>query len=329
MTGSAVEFKDAVTEWLGDGPFGLLVTSADGRPLDSWIDRNRAALDAALDEAGTVMFRGFDVPDAEAFGAAARSAAAPGELLEYFERTAPRTEVANGVFTSTDMSPDRPIGMHHEMSYAHQWPERLFFFCDIPAATGGATPVGDDRMVYASLPVELRERFERDGVRYVRNYGPFIDLPWQEVFQTSERAIVEAYCAEARMECTWTEGDGLRTVARRQAVVTHPRTGEKCWFNHAHLFHASTLPTEVAEILLDELGTDGLPRNTTYGDGTPIESEAVAQITAVLEASTHTFAWQRGDVMLVDNVLSTHGREPFTGERRILVAMAGVGGVAA
>ncbi|MFN2414368.1 MAG: TauD/TfdA family dioxygenase, partial [Pyrinomonadaceae bacterium] len=29
-----------------------------------------------------------------------------------------------------------------------------------------------------------------------------------------------------------------------------------------------------------------------------------------------------GDVMMLDNFLSSHGREPFAGPRRILVAMA-------
>jgi alpha-ketoglutarate-dependent taurine dioxygenase len=34
------------------------------------------------------------------------------------------------------------------------------------------------------------------------------------------------------------------------------------------------------------------------------------------------FAWQKGDLLMVDNMLVAHGRAPFTGPRRILVAMA-------
>ena len=89
--------------------------------------------------------------------------------------------------------------------------------------------------------------------------------------------------------------------------------------------HLTTFQVHIARIFF------GLKASQGYlvagGDGTQIGAEVVAQITASLDANTRSFAWQRGDVMVVDNVLSTHGREPFTGERRILVAM--VGGVGA
>jgi alpha-ketoglutarate-dependent taurine dioxygenase len=40
----------------------------------------------------------------------------------------------------------------------------------------------------------------------------------------------------------------------------------------------------------------------------------------------HTFGipWQKGDVALLDNMKISHGRMPFEGDRRILVAMGGM-----
>jgi alpha-ketoglutarate-dependent taurine dioxygenase len=32
--------------------------------------------------------------------------------------------------------------------------------------------------------------------------------------------------------------------------------------------------------------------------------------------------WQAGDLMVVDNVRTAHGREPFEGPREVVVAMA-------
>jgi alpha-ketoglutarate-dependent taurine dioxygenase len=33
--------------------------------------------------------------------------------------------------------------------------------------------------------------------------------------------------------------------------------------------------------------------------------------------------WNTGDLLVIDNVLVGHGRRPFTGSRRVLVAMTG------
>ena len=210
------------------------------------------------------------------------------------------------------------------MSYSHNWPTHLYFYCAQPATgSGGATPLASERVVGPRIPAEIRERFLREGVSYVRNYGPHLDLPWQEAFQTTERSEVEAYCARLpATEFTWTGDNGLRTRARRQVVAVHPRTGETVWFNHAHLFHVSNMPAEVSAALLREYGPEGLPRNAFYGDGAPIADEAVATIRDLYREHAISVPWQRGDVLMVDNFLATHGREPFSGDREILVAMS-------
>jgi hypothetical protein len=214
------------------------------------------------------------------------------------------------------------IPFHHEMSYSHNWPSRLYFYCDVPPVQGGATPVASERAVYPRIPAEVRDRFIRHGVRYVRNYGPDLDLPWQEVFQTTNRAEVADYCRASEMECEWVGKDGLRTTSLRQAVSRHLVTGETVWFNHAHIFHVSNLPAEVSAMLVEEFGFDGLPRNAYYGDGTPIEDQVAGLVRRLYQDAAVSFRWQRGDMLLVDNWLASHAREPFGGDRRILVAMS-------
>ncbi|MEV6173518.1 TauD/TfdA family dioxygenase [Streptomyces sp. NPDC051954] len=306
---------------LDDEPFLLAIEATEPSvPLDGWVSGRRAQLRDDLDRYGALLLRGFDVPGPEEFGRAAR--AFSPELLGYLERAATRTEVADKVFTSTELSADQWIPFHHEMSYSHNWPSTLYFYGDLPSPVGGATPVASERTVLPRIPAEVRERFERHGVRYVRNYGPDIDQPWQEVFQTTDRAEVEAYCRQSGTEFAWTGEDGLRTTAVRQALSRHPRTGEPVWFNHAHLFHLSNVPAEVAEILVEEYGIEGLPRNAYYGDGAPIEDEVAELIRSLYREAAVSFDWQRADVLIVDNFLATHAREPFAGDRRILVAMS-------
>jgi hypothetical protein len=95
------------------------------------------------------------------------------------------------------------------------------------------------------------------------------------------------------------------------------------WFNQAHLFHTSSLPAAVREDLLASFGPEQLPRNALYGDGSVIEDEALTEIRAAFEAETVATPWQTGDVMLVDNMLMSHGRNPYDGPRKVLVAMSG------
>ena len=294
--------------------------AAEGVNLAEWARANGDELERQLLAHGALLFRGFGLDSAEQFEQFAR--AVSPDLLDYFERAAPRLTVGNNIYTSTEYPADQPIPLHHEMSYSHNWPAKIMFFCLRPAAGGGATPVCDDRQVFGLLDPAVKERFMRRKVMYVRNYGEGLDLSWREAFQTDDRAAVEDYCRAARMSCEWRSGDRLRTRAVRQVVATHPRTGETVWFNHAHMFHISNVGSAVREALLAQFAEDELPRNAFYGDGSPIEASALAGIRDAYDRTAVRFAWEQGDVMLLDNFLTSHGRDPFAGARKVLVAMS-------
>lgn len=272
-----------------------------------------------LHEHGAVLLRDFDVRDAVTFRDVAK-AATPG-LLDYTYRSTPRTRAEAGVYTSTEYPPGEEIPMHNENSYTTTWPAKLWFYCHEAAAAGGATPLADSRAVLRRIDPDVRARFTRAQVMYVRNYGAGLDLPWQEVFQTKDRAEVEKFCAEAGLSWRW-DGDQLRTSQVCQAVTRHPVTGEQVWFNQAHLFHPSALDEETRDAMLALFGTDGLPRNALFGDGTEIPDADLDHVRAAYRAEMVDVDWCSGDVLLIDNVLAAHGRRPYTPPRRVLVAMA-------
>lgn len=288
--------------------------------LASWGQGHRDLVESKLLEHGVVLFRGFKVDGVEQFQEFAR--AVSSDLLDYKERAAPRNEVASNVYTSTEFPPDQIIPMHHEMSYSHNWPTKLWFYCAIAPQSRGRTPIVDDRKLVQLLDPAIQKRFSEKGVMYVRNYGEGVDLSWREAFQTDDRAEVEAYARRSHMEVEWRDNDRLRTRSVRQVYATHPKSGEKVWFNHAHMFHSSNLPSAVREALLAEFAEDELPRNAFYGDGSPIEDSILVEIRDLYEREAVRFDWREGDVMMVDNFLASHGREPFEGPRKILVAMA-------
>jgi alpha-ketoglutarate-dependent taurine dioxygenase len=160
------------------------------------------------------------------------------------------------------------------------------------------------------------------GLMYVRNFGGGLDVPWPEVFNTSDRREVETYCREQGIHCEWKVDGELRTRQVCQVVAQHPASAEWCWFNQAHLFHVSGLEPEVREALLEIVAAQDLPRNVYHADGSPIADSLLDEVRAALEQTKIVFPWQTGDVLLLDNMLSAHGRSPFRGPRKIVVAMA-------
>jgi hypothetical protein len=176
--------------------------------------------------------------------------------------------------------------------------------------------------VYQAIAADIREEFARKGVMYVRNYGEGLDLTWQDVFQTKEKTAVEHFCEQHDIAFTWNGGDRLTTRQTCQAVSTHPVTGDNVWFNQAHLFHVSSLAPEVRESLLSTCSEEQLPRNAFYGDGSRIDDAVLDEIRVCYRRETIEFDWQNGDVLIVDNMLTAHGRNPYSGFRKIVVAMA-------
>jgi alpha-ketoglutarate-dependent taurine dioxygenase len=300
-------------------PF-LIQAGPSNTSLVEWIASNRDELDAKLPKHGGILFRGFVMESTGQFEEVIETVS--GRLLDYTYRSTPRTIVSGKIYTSTEYPPHQTIPLHNENSYTRDWPMKIWFFSRLCATTGGETPIADSRRVYQRIPREVRERFERKGVVYVRNYGSGFDLPWQEVFQTSDRAQVETFCRKLEMQFQWLPNNRLRTRQVCQAVASHPVTGEIVWFNQAHLFHVSRLPEEVRDAMLTIFAEEDLPRNVYFGDGAAIDSADLDLVCEAYEQEKNAFHWEQGDVLLLDNMLTAHARNPFTGERHVVVGMA-------
>lgn len=291
-----------------------------GVNLPAWAASNAASIESRLSERGAILFRHFAVGGVAEFEAFIR--AVSGELLEYRERSSPRSPVGGNVYTSTDYPKEHRIFLHNENSYQQHWPLKVFFFCETAARRGGETPIADCRRIYRRLDPKLVERFVEKQWMYVRNFGDGLGLPWQSVFQTTDRAVVEQHCRQAGIEAEWKSGDRLRTRAVRPAVARHPRTSELVWFNHATFFHVSTLEPSVRDEMLRQFEEEDLPTNTYYGDGSTIEPSVLDELREAYRQEEIAFPWEEGDVLMVDNMLVAHGRAPYDGARKILVGMA-------
>jgi alpha-ketoglutarate-dependent taurine dioxygenase len=312
---------DASTSVAGTGGLPLLIEPRSrGAATLEWLADHREAIDKVVLSAGAVVFRDFGVATAEDFGRFVEAISGP--VMTYRERSSPRHEVRDRIYTSTDHPPHQRIFPHNEHSYAQTIPLRLYFHGLRPADRGGATPVADTRRILARLSDRTKQRFRDKGWMYVRNFNDGFGLSWQTSFQTDDRAAVEEYCTREHIGFRWKDGGRLRTWQVRPATIRHPRSGEEAWFNHAAFFHISSMEPDVEEALRLSFREEDLPNNTYYGDGTPIEGATVHELRRAYLAELSAWEWKRGDVLLVDNILASHARDSFEGERKILVAMA-------
>ncbi|TQV77593.1 TauD/TfdA family dioxygenase [Aliikangiella marina] len=308
-------------EKLGGESILLPVDVAAGE-LNTWLQSNTESIKTLLNSYGAVVIRKLPIQGSKKLERVLTTLF-DDKLLEYNYRSTPRTKMRGRIYTSSEYHPEETIGLHNENAYSNEWAMQIAFYCVKPAEVGGATPIADSRKVYQAIPAEIREEFERKKLLYVRNYGD-IDLPWQEVFQTNDRKEVEEFCSNNAINFEWRGDNDLRTSQLAGAAYNHPKTMEKVWFNQAHLFHVSSLGEDNEKSLLDTFEKDNLPRNVYFGNGDEIDADMLNIIRKAYEQNMITFDWHEGDLMLLDNMLFSHGRQPYSGSRRVLVGMAGV-----
>jgi alpha-ketoglutarate-dependent taurine dioxygenase len=284
-----------------------------------WVAEHRDGLRGVVAEHGSVLVRGLGLRDPAEVGAVFQRLAT--SLMTEREAFAARRTYADGVYSATRWPPNQPMCMHHELSYTLEFPGLLLFACLTPPTAGGATAVADSPTVLDALPAELVARFEREGWLLARNYHDDIGASWAEAFGTDDRGAVERYCRANAIEFEWQPDDGLRTRQRRSAVVRHPVTGQRCWFNQIPFLNEWTIAAEIREYLVDVYGEEGLPFTTRFGNGDPIGEDVVELVNKVYQANTAREPWQAGDLLLVDNVRTAHSREAFEGPREVLAAM--------
>lgn len=299
-------------------PFPLLVENTEpGLDPFNWAKTNKTQILQWLETHAGIVFRGFNLPSPVEFEQFCQSMY-PSLYGQYGDL--PKKEQGKKIYKSTPYPNDHMIMFHNESSHQYRWPRRQWFYCEVPAEKGGATPIVDCREMFAKLPEAIREKLARKQLRYTRNFSG-LDVSWQHFFKTENRSEVEAICSKGNIAFEWYGEDNLRIGETCPAIIRHPITGDMSFFNQIQLHHHSFLENDVREHLLRAGGEEGLPRNVYYGDGEPLEDSVVALISALYEECAVRFQWQHGDVVMLDNMLAAHARDPFEGSRSMAVAM--------
>ena len=227
--------------------------------------------------------------------------------------------VGDRVFTANESPPDRVIPFHHELAQTPVFPHRVLFFCDIPAATGGATPLLDSHRVYTrirdQLP-EFMEELETKGVRYTRvmtrddRPDSAVGRGWAGTGQSFE--ILQDVPGVDPTRCPIRHYTS--TLAAIRVDDADPRRRAR-FFNQLLAAHDGWR---------DELNPPGM--SVVFGDGSPIPADAMEVVARAHEEEAVAVPCRHGDVMLLNNLQVMHARERFANgdaPRRVLASLAG------
>jgi alpha-ketoglutarate-dependent taurine dioxygenase len=319
--------------------FPSVIEARPGDPsLPRFVGERSAEIRALLREQGALLFRGFAVADADEFEAAltaADLAASP----DYPFGVSPRRPVTKRVFNSTDYANFLVIPPHTEMAYLRWRPRWIAFYCHVQPERYGETPVYDTARALELLPPALRQRLETSDmryVRYIRHKAAIVrfERTIEETFGTTDRGAIETACRSLDIDARWIGDKFLRAETVLPAVIEHPESGRKCL--NAQFINGKILIAGIARIrdrypfpvrhlfnayIKMQFRKPTVHYRSTPATGPDFTDAEMDTINDAIHGASTIFRWQRGDMILIDNIRGAHARLNVKGERRILTAL--------
>lgn len=302
-------------------PLALECDSA-GVDLDStvdWIRARRDWLDARVAEHGAILFRGFPLPTPEDFDAFIAAFDYPNFAYEDSLSNAVRVVRTERVFSANEAPPAVTIFFHHEMAQTPLFPSKLFFYCEIAPSEGGATPLCRSDV----LLERLRERFPRfvadcelKGLKYsnvmpaANDHASGMGRSWQSTLKSQRPEQAEARLRDLGYSWEWLPDGCLRATTPVLPAVREIEPGRKSFFNQL-----------IAAFKGWKDARNDPAKAITFGDGAPLDAEAVHAAADLADELAFDIPWQPGDVALVDNFITMHGRRSFAGTRKVWASL--------
>lgn len=308
-----------------ENKYPMTITFKEGSMEEflAYYEENKEFIEDRLRNVGAIHVVGINIDNVDKFGTLMKNLCP--KAPDFLDGNSSRGKYSSNVYNASEYDEASIVRLHTEFSYSNVYPKKIFFCCQNPASTGGQTTVGDCKKALELIEPEIVKAFDEKEIIYIRNLhsGGGLGPSWQEAFETEDKDFMEAYCKENGIEVSWKANGIVRLTQRRPAIRKHPVTGDRLWFNQVDQFFPAIYGEEIYETLLEMNGgeKDALPMFSRFADGTEIKKEYIENIIKVLDDITIPVPWQKGDLLMVDNMTALHGRLPFTGPRKILASM--------
>jgi alpha-ketoglutarate-dependent taurine dioxygenase len=283
---------------------------------------------------GTLLFRGLPIHNAEDFSKFAHAFGyKPHEIIGIVVN---RPLLATNVAPANEAPKETLIYNHNESPQVPHAPEYIFFYGHRTPRIGGETPMSSSIELFHRAKEEIPEFIDEIAEKGILSKVTYkIDRQYEggstlaQAFgkevkegddEATRRAKIEAQIARyGRGKHTtweWTDDGGLVLTHRLPAIRTQPSTGLPTLFTGLAAYYKNnkinTAVTNARKNATQQL----------YGDGTPIPEKYLAKLAEITDEIRVLHKWQRGDVLVYDNIIAQHGRQPWEGEQSDRVVLA-------
>ena len=305
---------------LNEGGLPLVVEPVEeGIVLADWNATNREWVEAQLLVHGAVLFRNFNLPSPADFERAAK--AVYGELFADYGDL-PRNAAGEKIYESTPYPADQMILFHNESSHLPSWPTKISFHCVTPAKVG--------RLHAGVRHARGAEAHRSGGRRGVPYEGAHVRAQLLEGGRSDVgRVLPHDGQGEGRADVP-RRRERLRVARRRRAARDQPVEGDREAPEDARRRCSSTRCRSTTSTAWTRRPATGCARCSTRKTCRATCTTATARRSRTRRCSTLgevfeqvcvRFKWQKGDMIMCDNMLVTHARDTFEGPRQIVVAM--------
>jgi hypothetical protein len=284
---------------------------------------------------GTLLFRGLPIRSADDFSRFAHAFGfKPHEIIGIVVN---RPVLAPNISPASEAPKEVLIHSHNESPQVPHAPEYIFLYGHKPALRGGETPMSSSLELFhraqAEMPefiAELAEKgiLSRVTYRKDRQYSGGSTL--KEAFGkeivdgddlATRRSKIEAQIARygrgAHTTWAWLDNDeGIVVTHRLPVIRTQPGTNLPTLFTGLAAYYHDATKNNAISAARKKI-TEQL-----YGDGTPIPEEYLKRLLAITNEIRVLHRWEQGDVLVYDNIIAQHGRQPWEGEQTDRVVMA-------